>query len=454
MSDWWSAAPVVEPKKPQEWWSTAPEKQKPYSGSVLPFTKGEDGQVRFDTNAGIIGAIKRAITLPGDAYLGKVDMRRPGEISDEPNAPDRVIERATDLAGLISPVNPAIRIGDRAIPGVSKAMEKRAPPPPTQQELAEVASKQYQAARDMGVDFSSQAIADIANRARAGLEAEGIISKLAPKTHGIIDELASPPQGSVAPLSSVEAARRAFGHAARDFSNPTEQLAAKRAMGTMDGFLNQPDPSSVVAGPATAAIDALTSARGNFAAAKRSETLSGISENANRRATTSNSGQNLDNSIRSRVASALERPKISGGFDDAERAALESVAQGTPLTNTARAVGNLLGGGGGMGAALTGAIGGTAGSAFGPIGIAAGVASPLVGWMAKRGANAMTDGALSKVAALTRTRSPLYQKMLEQTPMTPVSPEQRALIMRMLMQSTEGSPDAQGARPQYRTPAR
>jgi hypothetical protein len=46
----------------------------------------------------------------------------------------------------------------------------------------------------------------------------------------------------------------------------------------------------------------------------------------------------------------------------------------------------------------------------------------------------MTDRALMKVAEQTRMRSPLYQQMQRDTPMTVVSPEKRALIMRMLMQ--------------------
>jgi hypothetical protein len=206
----------------------------------------------------------------------------------------------------------------------------------------------------------------------------------------------------------------------------------------MDGFLAQPDPQSVVAGPVAAATKALADARANHAAFKRSETLSTIGRSAERRAASANSGQNLDNSIRSRIASALERPKVSGGYDAAERAALEGVAEGANVANASRYVGNLLGGGGGLGAAVTGALGAAAGSTLGPAGIAAGIALPAVGFGAKQLANNMTRGALGKVGAMTRQRSPLYRDMLAQTPMTPISPEQRALVMRLLMQGMSG----------------
>jgi hypothetical protein len=200
-----------------------------------------------------------------------------------------------------------------------------------------------------------------------------------------------------------------------------------------------PNPSSVVSGPAAQAAQILRDGRANYAAGKRSETLAAISERANRRAASSNSGQNLDNSIRSRVASALERPKVSGGFDDAERAALEGVAEGSVGTNIMRALGNLGGGGGGIGAAGIGAIGGAAGGMLGgPAGVAVGLGIPVAANLSKRAANAMTDRALGRVGDITRSRSPLYQQMQRNTPMTVVSPEQRALIVRMLMQQGIG----------------
>jgi len=47
--------------------------KKTYEGSILPFSTFADGSRHFDSDAGIMGAVKRAIMLPGEAMEGKVD---------------------------------------------------------------------------------------------------------------------------------------------------------------------------------------------------------------------------------------------------------------------------------------------------------------------------------------------------------------------------------------------
>lgn len=70
----------------------APEKA-PYKGSILPFSHdGEDWH--FDSDAGLLGDLKRAYTLPGDVYEGRVDPRS-----------DEAIERTFDLATTVSPAS-------------------------------------------------------------------------------------------------------------------------------------------------------------------------------------------------------------------------------------------------------------------------------------------------------------------------------------------------------------
>jgi len=68
------------------------------SGSILPFTRYSDGSVRFNSNAGIVGAIKSAVSLPGDVLTGKTD----------PNSME-AIQRSASLAGLS--VFPALEEG-------------------------------------------------------------------------------------------------------------------------------------------------------------------------------------------------------------------------------------------------------------------------------------------------------------------------------------------------------
>lgn len=405
----------------------------PFSGKILPISRQEPGgPVSFDSNAGILGSVKRAFTLPHDVMAGDVDLNT-----------DEGLGRVLEMATTFGPVNPAVRAGDRAIPGVLRATRKVPVPVPSAEKLKAVAGKQYNAVRDMGVDYSATAVRDTANALRQQLEQDGILKELAPKTFSILERLQNPPAGSVAPLAGIDAARKSLRLAAKDFANPTEQLAAQRLIRGLDQFVESVPASSVVAGPAAAAARLNKEARGNYAASKRSDRLTGIEDKATRRAAASNSGRNIDNAIRQRAASVLDDPKKRAGFSKAEIILIEKVANGSTGRNTLRYVGNLLGGGGGLGAALTGTIGGTVGGTLGgPPGLALGLGIPAAGALAKTAGNKMTVGALRKADEATRKRSPLYSKARKKAPMTPISPERRAVIMRMLgLQELNQRPD-------------
>lgn len=417
--------------------SPQPEQQPAYSGSILPLSRDAEGNVSFDSDAGIVGAIKRAITLPGDLMTGKTALR-----DSEGNISDEVIGRSFEMGAVASPVNPAVRSGDRAIPGVGMAMRPEKVKPPTAQALHAAADEGYDSARNMGVDYKSDAVANVARALQADLEKDGILAELAPKSFAVLNKLTSPPEGSVAPFAGVEAARRAFRHAARDFNNPTDQEAARRIIDGLDEFVVGADPKSVVAGPASDVGRTIGEARGNYAAAKRSDKLTGIEEAAELRAAAANSGQNLDNSVRARIVSLLQKPKEAAGFTAAEKKQLEKVARGTVGRNATRAVGNLLGGGGGLGSVAAGAAGGTAGGfAGGPIGAVVGAMIPAVGFGAKRASNALTSRALRQSDEATRMRSPLYEQLQRDAPMTAIDPAKQAAVVRALLLGLEGRPD-------------
>ena len=71
--------------------------------NVLPFSLDQTGRPQFDSNAGVLGAIKSAVSLPDDVYSGKID----------PNS-NEGIARAVNMAAMISPSSAA---------GVPKARE-------------------------------------------------------------------------------------------------------------------------------------------------------------------------------------------------------------------------------------------------------------------------------------------------------------------------------------------
>lgn len=88
-----ASAPASQPAKPE------------FSGGILPFSRDAQGNVSFDSNAGVLGmargaisSIKEAVTLPGDVYRGRVD-----PTSDE------AVQRGFDLATLATPSAPRAR---------------------------------------------------------------------------------------------------------------------------------------------------------------------------------------------------------------------------------------------------------------------------------------------------------------------------------------------------------
>lgn len=420
--------------EPGPWQSFEPQQPKtsPYKGAILPFSRDDQGNVSFDSNAGIVGALKRAFTLPGQVYKGEVDPASPEGLA-----------RAAEMAGVVSPVNPAVRAGGNAVGAAwTRGTRPANPPAPSRDALYAASDAAYESARNMGVDYSADAVRNMAAGLRQSLERDGILEELAPKAFAVLKKLEQPPEGSVAPLAGLEAARRAFRNAGKDFNNPTDQLAADRLIRGIDEFVAGDVPGSVVSGPASAARAALGEARGNYAAASRSDRLAGVEDRADLRAAAANSGRNLDNTIRQRIADVLLDPRKVAGFSAEERQALEEVVRGTATRNTLRTVGNLFGGGGGLGAVAAGGLAGTqAGGAYGGlVGALLGVGVPATGWTAKSAGNAMTGRSLARVDKMTRKRSPLYDAIRADAPPEVISPEARAALIRVLMQAQQEQP--------------
>jgi hypothetical protein len=421
--DWYDA--VTQPAAKPEAAPAAPQAGPRERGAILPVSwdKG-GGNAAFDSDAGLIGAIKRAVTLPGDVYTGKVNPLDPA-----------IRERTLDLAATISPAAAPLRAGEHLIPGALKAFRKQEIEAPTADALKQAASQGYDAVRGMGVDYSSQAAKSLSEGIQRNLESDGVLAELSPKTFAILKKLQDPPEGSVASLDGLIAARRSLQNAAGDFTNKTEQMAATRAIKELDRFIEAAAPESVVAGPAAAAGQAVKDARGNTAAAKRSERVTGVEEQAQLRAEASNSGQNVGNAVRQRFASLLSKPKEARGYTEKELEMMRSISRGTPLSNFTRNAGNVLGGGGGLGAAVTGGMGAAAAAAATGNPFMAGLGAtlpPAMGYGLKKASTALTKRQVDALDDAIRQRSPLYRQMERDAPMEALSPEMKLQLMRSL----------------------
>lgn len=348
-----------------------------------------------------------------------------------------------EAAALASPVNPAIRAGDKLIAGIGKATFKEKPPVPTAGELKQSGAADINAAKSSGLDLAGQSVADYSRKIQQELFESGIHPVRAKDTFQVLKELENAPSNSIFTAANLQTLREHLSTIAQNF-NPNaakDQLAASRVIKKFDEFLPSVAEKDILAGAPAATQQLFERGRGNYAAAQRSNDITGELDRANTgildralaRAQAAHSGRNIDNTIRSKITSILEKPKEVAGFSDPELVALQGAAEGGPARNAARTVGNLLGGGGGLGSALLGLTGGVPGMLYGgTTGAVVGITPAVVGAASRSVANALAKRDLGKVDELIRMRSPLYKERLENAPVSVVTPEGRAAIVRLL----------------------
>lgn len=413
----------------------AGQPKKPTSGMLWPVSIDEKGKRSFDPNAGIVGVFKRAAELPGKAVRGEFD-----PMSRE------AIPQMMESATVMSPLSTASRAsGVLARPSAFKTIK---PPPPSRAALAEATTAGYRRAANMGVEYDAAAVKRFAGTLATELEQKGYISELAPEAHALLNKLRNPPEGATSVrLQDLDAVRKVFGKLAGN-PDPTKASVASQATRAIDDFMASADPANVVPRTATAegtplvrpgydfagadaratsdaannAARTIAEARGNAAAGFRSDKITGLENKVDRRAAAANSGRNFDNSARQRLNALLDNRKDIRGFSPEEQLAIADIVYGKPTKNAARYVGNLFGGGGGLGQFLTsvgmGTVGGAAG---GSIGAVAGASLPTaIGALGKAIANRLSRAELKHLDEIVRARSPLGKQTM--TPSTVYTP--------------------------------
>ena len=389
--------------KPQ----VSPEaRSKAYTGGILPFSIDENGKGRFDSDAGIVGAAKRAFMTPGDVYSRKIDLNTPEGFA-----------RAQELGSFLSPVSPAVRASPLGV--VAPTVKA-----PTAEALKAAADKSYNAVWEMGVDYATPAVTKMVGDFRTALEKASTLAESAPRTEGILRRFDNPPAGSVVSTEGLAAARRAAEYVAKDGGSEAERTAASRLVEEIDSFIASADPRSVVAGPASTAAETMAKARANAAAQQRSAAITGLEGRADLRAATTAPDPKLDMTNRKLAASVIENSELARRFTPEELASLDRLALGGRLRNGLRSVNTVLEGSGGLGPIISagGGLGALTGSpTVTAIGTAAVAAAPGVGRLARLGQNALARRALNAADEATRQRSSLYADIKAAAPMEPAS---------------------------------
>lgn len=284
-----------------------------------------------------------------------------------------------------------------ARPGLVAAPRTR--PAPTVEALKNAATEGYQAPEVTGVELRAQSLTNLAERVRSELNASGLDENLAPKTFGILGKASSAPEGATVTGQNIESLRRTLGNAAGSV-DATERKAAQSALTALDDFYKSVPAGDVLAGDTGQAAATIGEARANYGAAARAEKIDRKITQAELRAASANSGQNVTNTLRARIADILIDPKQRRGYSAVELAAMERIVRGTKTSNTLRNAGNLLGGGGGLGSIVTAGVGAAATGGWG-----AGL--PVLGYALKKLGNALTNRQIDQLSEIIRSRSPL-----------------------------------------------
>lgn len=353
-----------------------------------------------ETNIGHAAkAIYSAVTLPGDVVAGKAHVPGSPDAQAIPGAvpygsPESSGERIADLATIATPASVAQGTG-KAIAAVSQAARERVAP--SVSALKEAASAGFQSPEVTGLVVKSPTMDNFGTAVKGLLNEAGVEEVLAPKTFGLLSRLEKTSEGKPAINgTNIQTIRRAFGNAANS-PDATERLAAKTVIDHLDNFVPILRNEEVIAGNAPAAAKTLETARANYSAAAHAETIDKKAVQAELRAAAANSGQNVSNTIRQRLADILIKPELRRGFKPDELDAMEAIVRGSKPENAMRLAGNLMGGGGGLTAAVTG--------------IASAGIAPAIGFGLKQLSNSLSMRKISQLSELIRSNAPLASSM-------------------------------------------
>lgn len=303
---------------------------------------------------------------------------------------------------------------------------------PSQEALRQFSTDSYKAARASGARYAEQPVSDAVQKVADALQSEGFRPLNQPKSFNVLKEM-DRLKGTTPGVDDLESVRKAAQRIAAD---PAESASAGYIRRGIDDLMDNTKAADVVAGDPEAAALAIRDARGNYAAAKRSETLTDAMTRADLAAAASGSGANVDNAIRQQFKNLLNDKDAMRGFSNEEKAAMEKVVRGSAVQNVARLISKTA-----PQHPLSGAL--TGGLAYGALG-PAGLAIPVIGAAAKKYAEGATAKNAAFAEALTRAHAPAYGPVVDA--LLTSSPQRRLPAKtQLLLQTLMAQPNLIGA---------
>lgn len=295
-------------------------------------------------------------------------------------------------------------VGATAAANKFKAMAAaRNAPSLTVDEIKAASRAGYQHPEVAAVQIKPRAVDNLATTIENDLTQSGFRPNNQKNVFDTVGELKGAP-GPVG-VADLDSARKALGVLAKEVDGvgkPTANaVAARTAIGHIDDFLPNLNQADLLAGDAAKANQILDTARKNWGAAKRAETVQTTLANAEINAAASHSGANIQNATKQAFKPLLKNNAAKAiGYNDEELGQLSKVVRGTWMGSAARASGNLLGGGGGLAMLASGAVGYHEG------GVGGAIAAGLAGRGLKMIGNRSTFNAVKQLDTMLRARSP------------------------------------------------
>lgn len=363
-------------------------------GDILPFARNTE---TGDLALALPRTVHNAITLPADAYAGRVDLNS-----------DEGLKRATDFAGTVglaptvgSASKMAARSATTAAKNVGQAIKTQVPAKvateiPTTSGLKEMAQQAYKRADDAGLVVAPKSFRSFGIKAMVGAKRAGIDPSLHPKATAALKRVAdAADSGEPMSLQSLDTLRQVIKDAAAS-NDAGERRIASILSDRLDEYMASLTPKDITSGDAKVAVNAIREARSLWKRMRKSEVIDDMYERAKNAAGANYTQAGFETALRQQFRSLANNKKAMRGFSNEEKAAIQKVVRGGTLENMLRLVGKFAPHGN-----ISILSGAGAGYALGgPVGAAV---LPILGEGARRGATAMTMRNANRAADLVRS---------------------------------------------------
>ena len=351
-------------------------------GSVLPIGRNmETGDVSL-----ALPEMLQPTKLPGDVYSGEVDL----------NSPEG-IQKTMELSGLLAggapgarAVSPKLAAPAAKVPAITKS---RAIAPATE-ELKTMAQAAYKRADEAGLTVSGPSLKRMAIGATVAAKRAGIDPDLHPKATAVLKRLVGQGESDQPmTLREMDTLRQVVKDAAAS-PDAGERRIAQILIGRLDEYMGGLTPKDVVAGDPKAAVASIREARSLWSRLRKAEIIDEIFEKAHNAVGANYSSAGLETALRQKFRALADNPKKMRQFTKEEQGAIRRVVRGGPVENVVRLIGKMAPRG-----VISGGFNIGVGATMGP---AAGVASTIVGEVARRKASAMTQRNAERVGEMVR----------------------------------------------------